>query len=416
MSGHDEGSKPPRGAFRSLAVRNYRIYFVGQLASLCGTWMQLVALAWLVLDLTDSGTQVGLVTAAQLAPVLVLGGAAGVLIDRLDRRRVVIGAEVLLLLQATVLATLVVTDAIELWMIYVLSVIQGIGSAVEQPGRQALLSELVPDHDLPNAVSLNAALFTLSRVVGPALAAVLISTAGVGLCFTINAVSFLGIIVALVAIRPADLQHRPRVARARGQLREGIAYVARSPSVRALFVSAATLALFSQNVNVVLPLLAKDTFDGGAGVFGTMAAVTSAGSCAAALWMAGASPPTDRRIMTLAALLGVTLLATAASPTLAIALVVLPVMGYAQLGTGVSTNAANQLRTPPAMRGRTIALYFSVNAGAAALGSFLMGALSDAYGARLTFVVGGLVSLAVAGAWGVRVRRGVEAQPVLAPS
>ena len=186
--------------------------------------------------------------------------------------------------------------------------------------------------------------------------------------------------------------------------------------MRALFVSAATLALFSQNVNVVLPLLAKDTFDGGAGVFGTMAAVTSAGSCAAALWMAGASPPTDRRIMTLAALLGVTLLATAASPTLAIVLVVLPVMGYAQLGTGVSTNAANQLRTPPAMRGRTIALYFSVNAGAAALGSFLMGALSDAYGARLTLVVGGVVSLAVAGAWGVRGRRGVEAQPVLAPS
>ena len=120
----------------------------------------------------------------------------------------------------------------------------------------------------------------------------------------------------------------------------------------------------------------------GAGVFGTMAAVTSAGSSAAALWMAGATPPTDRRIMTLAALLGVTLLATAASPTLAIVLVVLPVMGYAQLGTGVSTNAANQLRTPPSMRGRTIALYFSVNAGAAALGSFLMGALSDAYGAR----------------------------------
>ena len=217
MSGH--AGSTPTGAFRSLAVRNYRLYFLGQLASLCGTWMQSVALAWLVLDLTDSGTQVGLVTAAQLAPVLVLGGAAGVLIDRFDRRRLVIGAEVLLLLQATVLTVLVVTGPIELWMIYVLAVVQGIGDAVEQPGRQALLSELVPDHDLPNAVSLNTALFTLSRVVGPALAAVFISTAGVGLCFTINAVSFLGIIAALVAIRPADLQHRPRVERARSVAR-----------------------------------------------------------------------------------------------------------------------------------------------------------------------------------------------------
>jgi MFS family permease len=416
MPDRDQGSERRLGAFRSLAVRNYRLYFVGQLASLCGTWMQLVALAWLVLDLTDSGTQVGLVTAAQLAPVLVLGGGAGVLIDRLDRRRVVVGAEVLLLVQATVLAALVITDAIELWMIYVLSVVQGIGTSVEQPGRQALLSELVPDEDLPNAVSLNAALFTMSRVVGPAVAAVLISTAGVGLCFTINALSFLGIIAALVAIRPADLQHRPRIERVRGQLREGVAYVARSPSVRALFLSAATLALFGQNVNVVLPLLAKDTFDGGAGVFGAMAALTSAGSCVAAFWMAGAKPPTDRRIMMFATLLGATLLATAVSPTLAIAFVVLPVMGFAQLGTGVSTNAANQLRTPPAMRGRTIALYFSVNAGAAALGAFLMGALTDAYGARFTLSLGGLLSLAVAGAWAVRGRRVVEPEPVLAAS
>lgn len=392
------------GALRSLAVRNYRLYFVGQLASLCGTFMQLVALAWLVLDLTDSGTQVGLVTAAQFAPVMVLGGAAGVLIDRLDRRQAVIGAEVLLLVQATVLTVLVVTGAVELWMLYVLSLVQGVGMSLEQPGRQALLTELVLDHDLPNAVSLNAALFTLSRVVGPALAAVIISTAGVGLCFTINALSFLGIIAALAAMRPDELHHRPRIPRARGQLREGLAHVARTPSVRPLFISGGLLALFSQNVNVVLPLLATDTFDGGAGVFGAMAAVTSAGSCVAAFWMAGARPPTDRRIMALAALLGATLVATAASPTLAVAFVVLPAMGYAQLGAAVSTNAANQLRTPPVMRGRTIALYFSLNSGASALGSFLLGATSDALGARFALGLAGLVSLAVAAAWARRGR------------
>jgi MFS family permease len=398
----------PRGALRSLRVRNYRLYCMGQLASLFGTWMQTVALAWLVLELTDSGTQVGLVTAAQFVPVLVLAGPAGVLIDRFDRRRAVIGAETALLLQATLLAGLVVGGAIELWMLYVLSTVQGIGNAVEQPGRQALLGELVEDRDLPNAVSLNAALFTMSRVAGPAAAAVLISVSGVDLCFTINALSFVAIIAALVAMRPGEMHHRPRALRARGQLREGIAYVARSPSVRPLFLSSAVLGLFSQNVNVVLPLLARETFGGGAGVFGAMAAVTSAGSCFAAFWMAGAAPPSDRRIMMLAAMLGATLLLTALSPTLAIAMVVLPAMGYAHLGAIVTTNAANQLRSPPRMRGRTIALYFSVSSGSAALGSLLIGALSDAFGPRAALGTGGVISLAVAWTWRARGRHAAE--------
>jgi MFS family permease len=394
-----------RGALRSLQVRNYRLYCIGQLASLFGTWMQTVALAWLVLELTDSGTQVGLVTGAQFVPVLALAGPAGVLIDRFDRRRSVIGAEAALLVQATVLAFVVVSGVVEVWMLYVLSFLQGVGNAVEQPGRQALLSELVEDKDLPNAVSLNAALFTMARVAGPAAAAVLISVSGVGVCFTINALSFVGIIVALAAMRPAEMHHRPRIERARGQLREGIAYVARSPSVRPLFLSSAVLGLLSQNVNVVLPVLAKETFGGGAGAFGTMAAVTAAGACFAAFWMAGASPPSDRRIMMLAALLGATLLLTAVSPTLLIALVVLPAMGYAHLGTMVTTNAANQLRSPPVMRGRTIALYFSVSSGSAAVGAFLIGALSDAFGPRAALGIGGLLSLAVASTWNARLRR-----------
>jgi MFS family permease len=405
-----------RGALRSLQVRNYRLYCVGQLASLFGTWMQTVALAWLVLELTDSGTQVGLVTAAQFVPVLAFAGPAGVLIDRFDRRRSVISAEATLLVQATLLAALVVSGVVELWMLYVLSFLQGAGNAVEQPGRQALLSELVEDADLPNAVSLNAALFTMARVAGPAAAAVLISVSGVGLCFTINALSFVAIIVALAAMRPAEMHHRPRIERARGQLREGVAYVARSPSVRPLFVSSAILGLLSQNVSVVLPVLAKETFDGGAGVFGAMAAITSAGSCLAAFWMAGASPPSERRIMALAALLGTTLVLAALSPTLLIVLLVLPAMGYAHLGTMVTTNAANQLRSPAVMRGRTIALYFALSSGSAAVGSFALGGLTDAFGPRVALGIGGVVSLAVAWSWSMRVRRELDREPVAATS
>jgi MFS family permease len=396
---YGEGVVARGQTLRSLGVRSYRLYFLGQLASLCGTWMQMVALAWLVLDLTDSGTHVGLVATTQFVPVLLLGASAGVLIDRLDRRHAVIGAELVLLVQATALAALVLTHTAELWMIYGLALVQGVGTALEQPGRQALLGELVTEDDLPNALSLNGALFTMSRVVGPAVAAVLISVAGVGLCFVINALSFLAIIVALAAIRPADLLVRPRVVRARGQLREGIAYVVRTPTMRPLFLSTALLTLFGQSMNVVLPVLAREAFDGGAGIFGTMAAVTSAGACIAAFWMASAPPPTDRRIMAFGALLAVSLLATAASPNLAVVFLVLPLLGYAQLGGSVSTNTANQLRSPPDMRGRTIALYFSVAAGANAVGSVVMGALSDAVGPRLALALGGLVCLGVTAAW-----------------
>jgi MFS family permease len=408
-----QGHEPRLGTLRSLRIRNYRLYCAGQLSSLCGTWMQSVAIAWLVLDLTDSATQVGLVTAAQFVPVLVLAGPAGVLIDRLDRRRAVVGAELFLLAQAVILTTIVVTDVVAMWMVIGLSLWQGIGNSMEQPSRQSLLSELVAEEDLPNAVSLNAALFTIARVAGPAVAAVLISVSGVALCFIINALSFIGIIAAVVAIRPAELHHRPRVVRAKGQLREGVSFAWRSPTIRPLLVSASILGLFTQHGQVILPLMARETFDGGAGTFGTMAAINSLGACFAAFWLAGASPPSDRRIMLFATVLGASALGTAASPDLVLVLLVLPVLGFANLGAIVTTNAANQLRSPPPMRGRLIALYFAISSGSAALGSLLMGMLVDAVGPRLTLVVGAVVCFVVAIAWRLNERaspRG-EARP-----
>jgi MFS family permease len=361
--------------------------------------MQSVAIAWLVLDLTDSATQVGLVTAAQFVPVLVLAGPAGVLIDRLDRRRAVVGAELFLLTQAVILTTIVITDVVAMWMVLVLALWQGIGNSMEQPSRQSLLSELVPEEDLPNAVSLNAALYSIARVAGPAVAAVLISVSGVGLCFTLNALSYVGIIAAVGAIRSGELHLRPRVARANGQLREGMSFAWRSSAIRPLLVSAAVLGLFTQHGQVILPLMARETFDGGAGTFGAMAAINAVGACFAAFWLAGASPPSDRRIMLFAVLLGTSALATAASPDLALVLLVLPVLGFANLGAIVTTNAANQLRSPPPMRGRLIALYFAISSGSAALGSLLMGLLVDAAGPRRTLVVGAVVCFVVAAAW-----------------
>jgi MFS family permease len=411
MRARRQGHEPRLGTLRSLRIRNYRLYCVGQLSSLCGTWMQSVAIAWLVLDLTDSATQVGLVTAAQFVPILVLAGPAGVLIDRLDRRRAVVGAELFLLTQAVILTTIVVTDVVVMWMVIGLSLWQGIGNAMEQPSRQSLLSELVPEEDLPNAVSLNAALYSIARVAGPAVAAVLISVSGVGLCFTLNALSYVGIIAAVVAIRSGELHHRPRVARATGQLREGVSFAWRSSSIRPLLVSAAVLGLFTQHGQVILPLMARETFDGGAGTFGAMAAINAVGACVAAFWLAGASPPSDRRIMLFAVLLGGSALATAASPDLALVLLVLPALGFANLGAIVTTNAANQLRSPPPMRGRLIALYFAISSGSAALGSLLMGVLVDAVGPRRTLVVGAVVCFLVAAAWRLNQRAAPHDEP-----
>jgi len=393
------------GALRSLAVRNYRLYGIGQLASLCGTWMQSVAIAWLVLDLSGGGAQVGMVTAFQFGPQLLLGGVAGVLVDRLDRRRALLGAEAVMATQATILAVIVLTDVAALWMVYVLALIQGLGNAMEQPARQALLSELVGDEDLPNAISLNAALFTLSRVVGPAVAGVVISTAGTGVCFTINALSYGAIILAVLAMRADELHHRPRVARARGQLREALGMVGRTPAVRALFLSGGALGLFGQSTFVVLPLLARYEFGGSATTYGVMAAATALGGCVAAFGLASLSAPTDRRIMLAALLLGVSLAATALAPTLALALVALPFAGLFQLAQGVSTNAAVQLRTPPEMRGRVIALYFSLTAGAQAAGAPLMGAVSEAFNPRWALGLGAAVGFSTFLAWSRRAAR-----------
>ena len=393
-----------RGAFRSLRVRNYRLYFFGQLSSLCGTSMQTVGLAWLVLELTDSGSQVGLVTALQFIPILLLGGSAGVIIDRRDRRRVVLVAEIVLSAQATSLAVLAIAHVVRMWMLYALALLQGISTAFEQPARQTLLSDLVGDGDLPNALSLNAVLFSVSKVLGPATAAVVIGSWGVAACFTINAVSFVAIIVAVVAIRPSEFHYRPLTTRSRGQLREGLRAVARSPLLLPVFLSAGVLACSATVLNVVLPVLARTKFAGGAGLFGAMSAMTALGAFIIALVLSVAPPATNRRIAGLATGLGVSLVGCAVAPNVALELVLLVVAGGCQIGVLVSSNTASQLRSSPSVRGRVVALYFSLTAGAQGIGAIVMGSITDHFGARSAFWVGGAGALSTAACWAVWLR------------
>jgi MFS family permease len=386
-------------ALRSLRVRNYRLYFIGQLSSLCGTSMQTVAMAWLVLQLTDSGSQVGLVTSLQFIPILAVGGSAGVIIDRYDRRRLVLITEWILASQAVALALLVVAGAVSVWMLYVLALVQGFTTAFEQPARQTLLSDLVGDRDLPNALSLNAALFSLSKVVGPAVAAVVIGRFGVGTCFTVNAVSFAAIIGAVLAMRVADFHHRPVTPRSRGQLREGIRSVLGSSVLAPVFLSAGVAACSATVLSVVLPVLAKDTFDGGPGLFGVMSAMTAAGAFVVALRLSVAPAATNRRIAVLATGLAVSLAGCAWAPVVWLELVVLFAAGGCHIGLLVSSNGAIQLRSDPKVRGRAVALYFSMSAGAQGVGALVMGWITDRSGPRSAFAVGAAGAALTAVCW-----------------
>jgi MFS family permease len=386
--------------FRSLRSRNYRLYFVGQLASMCGTWMQTVALSWLVLELTGEGTQVGGVIALQYVAQLLVSPLAGVRIDRVDRRRAVVGAETFLAVQAALLAVVVLTDSQQLWMLYVLGAAQGVGTALEQPARQALLTELVVPDDLPNAVALNGALFQLARIAGPALAGVLIVTIGIGLCFALNALSFVAIIVAVLAMRSSEMFHRPPLPPAPGQVRQGMSYAFGDPLLRMLLASSFVTGMYFGGLSaVVYPLLAKFTFGGNAGTFGVMGALMGAGAAVSALWVARLTSITTRllAVMTLGG--GLALLLSAVAPTLALEYAVLPLVGAFTLAQAVCALTKLQLTTRADLRGRVIALYFMVSAAGSALGGLVLGVLAQGWDPRGAIAVDVALSFALTGGW-----------------
>ena len=387
--------------FRSLGERNYRLYFYGQLTSMCGTWTQTVALAWLVLKMTNSGTQVGLVTAVTFVPALLLGAWGGVIADRFDNRRAVMAVQTLLLAQASVLAVLVISGVIQLWMIYVLAVVQGIGVAGDFPTRQSFLSQLVSPGSLSNAVALNAGVAQVARVVGPALAGALIVAVGTGACFAINAGSYVVILILLACLDRAALRPRPRITSMKGQARAGIHYAWRRVELRTLLLLMVVFALFGGNFNVLLPLLAKDVFHGGAGLYGTMGAVLGVGAVAATLIVASRPRPTKRSVWVAMAAFGVSLALATVAGGLWLELVALALAGLTSVVVGVSLNASLQLGSDPAFRGRVIALFFLVANGSNVVGGPLSGWIAQTWGVRSSLGVNAAVTLAAAAVLGL---------------
>jgi MFS family permease len=404
--------------FRSLHFRNYRLFFWGQLVSVSGTWMQQLAQDWLVLRLTNRPLPVGITTALQFAPVMVLGIWGGLVADRIDKRRLLLVTQAVMGALALALGVLTATGAVRLWMVYLLALLLGCATSFDMPARQAFVTEMVGPEHLPNAVGLNSAVFNSGRIIGPAAAGVLIGVVGIAPAFLVNAVSYLAVIVGLSLMRPGELFRKAPVERTRGQVRDGLRYVWATPTLRSTLLLMSVVATFGLNFRVALPLLARFTFDGGASLYGLLASMVACGSVVGALTTASRRRPTRRMLLWAVLAFGVTSLLAAVAPTSLLEAIVLVPLGFSSIAWMATANSTVQLGSATEMRGRVMAMYGLLFLGSAPIGAMLVGWLAEQYGARSSLWMGGIVSLAavaVAAIADLRARRReAEAAPATA--
>jgi MFS family permease len=397
-----------RRPFVSLRVPNYRRYFAGQVVSLSGNWMQIVAETWLVLQLTGSAFAVGIVTALQFSPMLLFGGYGGLLADRFDKRRLLLVTQVLMVLPGLTLLALLMSGAAELGLVYALVFLRGAVNAVDNPTRQSFVIEMVGADRLVNAVSLNSVIVHCARMAGPALAGTLIATVGVEPCFLLNALSFGVMIMALLRMDPSELRSPPRAPRARGALREALGYVAETPALAIPLAMMAFVGTLSFNFQVLLPLLATSEFDGGPRTYGALVAAMGAGAIAGALANGARGRVSPRSLIWASGAFGGFTLLAAAAPTLPLALAALVPVGAASVTFAAGVNSSLQLAVEPAMRGRVMALYSVVFLGSTPIGAPIAGWLSGAAGPRAGLLLGAAAALTAAVAATVALRRAAD--------
>lgn len=383
--------------FRALHVRNYRLFWWGQLISLTGSWMQTTAQSWLVLQLTNSPFALGLVTTLQFLPIMLLSLFGGVLIDRLPKQRVILTTQILALLQAAIFGTLVASGTIQLWHVFVLAALQGTINAFDNPARQAFVPELVGREYLVNAVALNSMLFNSARVVGPAVAGLLIARFGIAPTIFLNAASFVAVIVGLLmmdtGIMVMSTKKRSREP-VRQQVVDGLRYVWTTPQVLLIMLVVGAIGTFGYNFSVVLPLLAGFVIKTGAAGFGGLSAFLGIGSLLAAITTAYAKQVTPRRLLIGAGAFSVLLGAVAFSTHFVLAAVLLVALGFAGITFTTTANTLLQLTVPNELRGRVMSLYILLFAGSTPIGGFLTGSLSSVIGVSWTLFVCAVLCLA----------------------
>lgn len=393
-------SRAPSKTFHALSVRNFRLFVVGQIISTSGTWMQTVAQAWLVLKLTDSGLALGLVTATQFVPMLVLGPFGGVVADRVDKRKLLLVTQALAGVLALALGILTLTGTVQLWMVFVLALGLGLTSAFDMPARQAFVFEMVGTDKLANAVSLNSTVMNTGRLVGPALAGVSIAVFGTGVCFLLNAFSYAATLVALGAMRTHELHPAQPAIREKGQLRAGFRYVWSTPALRTPLLLMAAIGTFTYEFQVSLPIVAKFTFDAGAGGYSLLLSTMSIGAVLGGLLVASRLEPTHRHLGQAGFAFGGVVALAAVMPTLALTALTMPLVGAASIVFITQANATLQLTAVPQMRARVIALYGVAFLGSTPIGGPVVGAIGNAFGGRTALLMGAAAALGAVGlAW-----------------
>ena len=405
-----DATAPRTGMFASLEVRNYRIYATGGLFSNVGTWLQSTAQAWLVLELTGSGAALGLTIALQLLPSLLLSPLAGVLADRVPKRTLLRWLQVGMALPSALLGVLAIVGVVQVWHVYVLTTLFGAARALEAPARQSFVAEMVGQDHLSNAVSLNSASFNSGRLVGPALAGVLIAALGSGVFATgwvilANALSYGFVLLALQLMDPSTLHPAPLTGDRRGAVRAGVRYVRSRPDLVLLFACVFFMGSFGMNFAVTTALMATEEFGKGAGEFGLLGSIMAIGSLAGALLAARRASPRLRFIVGAALAFSAVQVLSALMPTYVTYAATLPLVGLAVLTAVTTANALIQMSTEPAMRGRVASLYLMVFLGSVPLGAPLIGWLGEAFGARWALVASGLgvgVGVTLSALWFVR--------------
>jgi MFS family permease len=385
-----------RTTFQALAVPNYRRYIAGQSVSLVGTWMQMTAQAWLVLTLTHSSTMLGAIIALQTLPVLLLGPYGGVIADRVDKRRMMIALQTAMGVQALLLGALTITGAVRLWEVGALAALLGLNNAFENPARQSFMLELVGPEHLRNAVSLNSVLVNVARVVGPAVAGLLIASTGEGVCFLANSLSFAAVVSSLLTLDRAALQPSTPAPRAAGQLREGLEYVRRTPDLAIPLVMMGLAGMLAYEFQVSLPVMAQRGLHAGATGYGFMTAAMGFGAIAGGLVVA-ARGRTGLRVLSIAAAAFAVVLALAAlAPSLPLELIALALVGWASVSFMSTGNSTLQLAAAPTMRGRVMSLWFVAFQGSTPIGGPVIGWVMAAAGARAGLGVASVTCVIVA--------------------
>lgn len=376
--------------FASLRLYNYRLYFIGQGISLTGTWLQTIAQTWLVFTLTRSGTYIGLLTAAQFLPVLLLGPVGGLVADRFSKRRLLYFTQVTSMVLAFVLAWLVLSHTVQVWMVFVLAGLLGCVRVVDNPTRQSFIMEMAGRDNITNAVSLNSVEVNLARIIGPAIAGVLIASVGIGWCFLLNGISFVAVLYCLWLMHPDELEIQEPVERVRGQLREGFRYVWHTPILRDILIMMAVIGTFAYEFPVLLPIFASKTFHHGASGYSLLMGAMGLGAVLGGFVAANRRNLAPGAITVAAMIFGATMLATAIAPNIWFATLLMVVVGAGSIGFTSLANSTLQLNTAPAMRGRVMALWTMAFIGSTPIGGPIIGYVSEHLGARLGFVVGGV--------------------------